>query len=129
MNELEGQDIAILAVGNMVNTALNVASSVKTKYNKNITVINCRFIKPLDADLLTDICKNHSHLITMEEGIKIGGFGSAVMEFLNDEDININLKILAIPDSFVDHGARNKLLSDLKLDEVGLLEQIESIIK
>ena len=51
------------------------------------------------------------------------------MEFLNEEDININLKILAIPDSFVDHGARKKLLSNLKLDEAGLLEQIENIIK
>ena len=129
INEFDGKNIAILAVGNMVNTALNVASTVKNKYNENITVINCRFIKPLDTNMLIDICKNHSHLITMEEGIKIGGFGSAVMEFLNDENLNINLKILAIPDSFVDHGARDKLLSDLKLDEASLLEEIKNIIK
>ena len=89
------------------------------------SVVNARFIKPIDRDLLSEICSNHQMLLTLEEGTKVGGFGSAVLEYLNENNINIKLKIMGIPDKFIEHGPRDKLLKKLRLDS----GSISNIIK
>ena len=79
------------------------------------TIINARFIKPLDVEMLIDICKNHTNIITIEEGVLSGGFGSSISSFLHNYQLNNKLHQLGIPDDFVEHGTRGELLLDLGL--------------
>ena len=77
------------------------------------TIINARFIKPMDEILLRELCNDHNKIITIEEGALIGGFGSSVSDFMNKERIDNELFTLGIPDEFIGHGERNSLLSDI----------------
>ena len=79
------------------------------------TIINARFIKPLDGVLLNEISKNHQTIITLEEGVLTGGFGSAVSAFLHENQLKNTLFRLGIPDNFVGHDTRHELLHDLGL--------------
>lgn len=120
----DGKDIAILAVGKLVNESLACLPLLQTN-NINATVINARFIKPLDEELLTDILKSHQYIITVEEGQKSGGFGSSVLEFAHDFKIGIpKILIHGIPDKFIGHASQKELLQDLKLDSNGIAETI-----
>jgi 1-deoxy-D-xylulose-5-phosphate synthase len=116
----KGRDLAILAVGSMVNTAL-MAASVLSREGIEAEVINARFIKPLDKDILEELAHSGKKIFTIEEGIASGGFGSAVMEFFEREKIrNVKIKCLGLPDEFIEHGAREELLRKYHLapDEV-----------
>jgi 1-deoxy-D-xylulose-5-phosphate synthase len=112
----EGADTAILACGYTVYRAMEAAEDL-AKEGINATVVNMRFIKPLDKDLLGTIVKSHSHIITYEDHTVAGGFGSAVSEALHDMNAdNISLLRLGVPDIIVEHGTR-----DLVFEEHGLL--------
>ncbi|MBF0494557.1 MAG: 1-deoxy-D-xylulose-5-phosphate synthase [Candidatus Omnitrophica bacterium] len=117
-----GKDIAIIAIGSMVATALDAADVLSSKQKIEAEVINARFIKPLDEDMLEDICRRHKKIVTIEEGVISGGFGSAVLEFLRGENIdkNVHVRTLGLPDEFIEHGSREELLRKYHLapDEV-----------
>ena len=109
----------------MIPNALEISNAFKDKYNKDmITVVNCRFIKPLDEKLLTDMVENHKYFITIEEGIISGGFGSSILEYFSQHSINKMIKIIGISDEFTTHGDRKKLLKISGLD----VENIEKTI-
>lgn len=115
-----GKDLAILAVGNMVNTALG-ASEILSKKGKEASIINVRFIKPMDIRMLTELFHTVKNIFILEEGIATGGFGSGVLEFASRENIsNIRIKCLGVPDEFIEHGSREELLRKYHLtaDEV-----------
>ncbi|MBD3426976.1 MAG: 1-deoxy-D-xylulose-5-phosphate synthase [Candidatus Omnitrophica bacterium] len=120
-----GGDLAILAIGSMVNTAL-AASEVLSKKGIEVSVVNARFIKPLDKEMLEDVFSNARKVITLEEGVVNGGFGSAVLEFAERENIkNIRVRCLGLPDEFIEHGERDELLRKYHLtpDEIaGIIE-------
>ncbi|MDK2903076.1 MAG: 1-deoxy-D-xylulose-5-phosphate synthase [Clostridiales bacterium] len=119
-----GTDVAILAVGRMVDIALNAAAILKTM-GINAAVYNARCIKPLPSSTLSDILLNTKRLITIEDNIEKGGFGSGIAEFIFDNDIKgVDLDIIAMPDGFVPHGGVDKLLDQLKMTPQGIASRI-----
>lgn len=121
----EGEQIALVAVGNMVEVAASVYDTLKEK-GVNITLVNARFIKPLDEELLTDLAKNHHTVITLEEHVLQGGFGQAVSAFYMNSGVkDIDVMNFAIDDSFVEHGSVNALREKLGIDADSIVKAIE----
>ena len=114
----EGTEIAILAFGTMLEPALEAGEYL------NATVINMRFVKPLDKALLLEIAKTHPIFVTVEEGSIAGGAGSAVAELLAEAGMTLPVLMLGLPDKFIDHGEVSQLLSMHKLDAKGLVDTI-----
>jgi 1-deoxy-D-xylulose-5-phosphate synthase len=119
----EGNKIAILAFGSMLQASLQAADVL------DATVANMRFIKPLDVELLTTLAASHDVLVTVEEGCKMGGAGSAVAEALAEAGICKPLLILGLPDKFIDHGDPALLLSQCGLDSNGIVQAIRERFK
>lgn len=117
-----GKDIAILAFGSRVTPAIAAGERL------DATVVNMRFIKPLDAALIRDIAKQHKLIITVEENAIMGGAGSAVCEFLNSENITLPVKQLGLPDCYIEHGKPEQMLIDCKLDADGIVDQVRAIL-
>ena len=122
----QGKGICILTFGSMIENSLNAAKYCKENNDTNITVVNCRFIKPFDENLLKDLCDSHHYFITIEEGIISGGFGMKILNYFNSNQIDKKVKILGIDDQFTTHGNRNKLL---KLCNLDLDSIVDAIIK
>ena len=119
-----GSETAIFAVGSMVGMILDSNTDLFSELGYQPTIINARFVKPLDSELILEICNNHGNIITIEEGCLSGGFGSAVSAFLHDNNLENKLHRIGIPDNFIEHGTRDELL-----DELGLCaENIISIL-
>jgi 1-deoxy-D-xylulose-5-phosphate synthase len=116
----EGRRVAILAFGSMVPTALEVGAEL------DATVVNMRFVKPLDDALVADMAARHDLLVTLEEGALMGGAGSAVAESLAAAGITVPLLLLGLPDRFVDHGDQNLLMASVGLDRAGVLASISA---
>ena len=110
----QGAGVAILAFGTLLYPALKVAESI------NATVVNMRWVKPLDTAMLLEIAKTHARLVTLEEGSIMGGAGSAVAEALNAAGVHVELLQLGLPDTFIDHGDPVKLLAMQGLDAPGI---------
>ncbi len=115
----QGSRIAILAWGSMVTPALEVGKQL------DATVVNMRFVKPIDAELILELAKSHDVLITVEENVLAGGAGSAVNDFLQTQQILMPVLNIGLPDSFVEQGTREELLSLCNLDRHGILTQVE----
>jgi 1-deoxy-D-xylulose-5-phosphate synthase len=110
----QGQRIAILAFGSMVQPSLKAADKL------DATVVNMRFVKPLDTEMLASIAASHEFIVTVEEGTVMGGAGSAVAEAMAEAGISKPLLILGLPDQFVDHGDPVILLAQCGLDAPGI---------
>lgn len=123
----EGKDIAILAVGNMVDYAMKVHKKLADE-NISAELINMRFIKPLDINLLNDIANRFDKIVTLEENTIIGGFGSAVSEFIVDNSFKNKILRIGLPDDFVDHGTQAELHKILGIDPEGIFNKIKSFI-
>ena len=112
-----GGKVAFFALGTMVETAQKAAGILKQE-GIETTVVNARFAKPLDEAMLRDLTEQMDLIITMEENVLAGGFGSAVLEFLNRENLtNVQIQCIGIPDTFVEQGSRGELLQAYKLTE------------
>jgi 1-deoxy-D-xylulose-5-phosphate synthase len=109
-----GRDIAILAFGTLLHPALQAAQAL------GATVVNMRWAKPLDRDLLLQVAASHRALVTLEEGCVMGGAGSAVLEALQGAALNLPVLQLGLPDVFVEHGDPHTLLSLQGLDAAGI---------
>jgi len=124
----EGQQVALFAVGTMVQTALEAAVKLQ-KMAINCTVVNARFIKPLDQKLILELAQKHQYLITIEENVIAGGFGSAVAEFLAEQEITgVSLKILGLPDFFITQGPTELLLAQAGLDADGISHTVRELM-
>ena len=120
-----GEDLAILALGSMVYPALEAAKALSSQ-GVEAAVVNARFVKPLDSDLLRTLARNFNRLITVEEGVLAGGFGSAILEMLETRDLNyVTLKRLGLPDEFIEHGERSVFLRHYNLDAAGIVATIQ----
>ena len=122
-----GSDIAILATGKMVRIAEDAAAILREK-EISAEVVNCRFIKPLDEKMLRGLAERFPQLITVEDGIVTGGFGSAVLEFLAAENLRNEVKMLGVHDQIVEHGTQDELLSMLGLDAEGIAFSSEKFL-
>ena len=118
----EGKKIAILNFGTLLPNALKVAEKL------NATVVDMRFIKPLDVTRISEIAKTHELIVTLEENAIQGGAGSAVAEVLHVQQHNVKLLQLGIPDFFVPPGSQAEMLTALKLDEIGIEQQIQDFL-
>ena len=110
----QGDDVLLIAYGSMVASALETATLLKQK-NINACVVNARFARPLDNELILPLVQNIKKVVTMEEGTLIGGFGSAIVELLNDNDIIFPVLRLGIPDVLVDHASPDQSKRALEL--------------
>jgi len=117
-----GKDVALLAFGTMVEPAKKLADEM------GYTVVNMRFVKPLDTALIDTLTHDHQLLITLEENAIAGGAGAGVAEYLSTKNNVTPIHIIGLPDEFVDHGDRNELLEQCRLDEAGLRAQIEAVV-
>ena len=125
----KGKDLAILAIGSMVYPA-SEASKQLHEDGINVEVVNARFVKPLDEEMLLSVLKRFDKIITVEENALLGGFGSAILEFAGAHSIsNVLIKRMGIPDKFIEHGPRKKLLSILGLDQDGITQMVRSVLK
>lgn len=123
----QGPDGAIVAYGAMVYPSVKCAEMLAGK-GVNITVVNARFAKPLDEDLIIEIVKGHQIVFTVEDHTLVGGFGSAIQELLVDKNINTQgVHRLGIPDEFMEHGSRDEILKSLGLDAEGICKRFISI--
>ncbi len=119
----EGDDLAIIAVGQHVQTALRAAEQLEEENGIKAAVINARFIKPIDRETITEFARGTGKIITIEENALAGGFGSAVLECLADEGMShVKVKRLGLPDRFIDQGAQDLLRKSVGLD-------IDSVVK
>ena len=125
----KGKHVAILAVGSMVYPALEAFSQLQ-KEEIDVEVVNARFVKPLDEEMLGSILKRFDKIITVEENALSGGFGSAVLEFAEAHNINnVVIKRMGIPDEFIEHGSRDQLLRELGLDKDGISQMVKKILE
>jgi len=124
----DGHDVVIIAVGSMAAPALE-AGGILAAEGISACVIDPRFIKPLDRDLIISKAAATGRVLTVEEGVLNGGFGSAVLELFSDEALDgIRTVRMGIPDAFVEHGTRQELLTDLGLTAEGIAEQARNMV-
>lgn len=115
-----GSKVAILSFGAMLKSSLKVASKL------NATCVDMRFVKPLDEALITELSKSHDLFVTIEENVIQGGAGSGVNEYLFQNNIQISVLNLGLPDYFVEHGEPDLMMATCDLDEAGILSSIQS---
>lgn len=123
-----GNDVALLAVGSMVDYALKANSLLATE-GVSSEIVNMRFIKPLDEILLKDIFSRFNKIVTLEENSIVGGFGSAVAEFAADNNFKNEILRLGLPDHFVDHGTQAELHALLEIDPKGITKKVKDFCK
>jgi 1-deoxy-D-xylulose-5-phosphate synthase len=125
----KGKDIAILAIGNMVYPALEAAGALMNE-GIDAEVVNMRFVKPIDSHLIEDVCARHGAIVTLEDHVTTGGFGSAVLECLGRvQHKNVRVKVHGVPDHFIEHGSPAELAGMLKLDPPGIASVVRDFLR
>jgi len=124
-----GSDIVFLATGTMVSAASEAAEALASR-GIQAEVVNCRFLKPYDRDVLKDVAERHRRVITIEEGAVVNGFGAHMAKELSAlaSEWTIEVRCLGLPDRFIEHGAREVLLRDLGLDAEGITTEARRMI-
>lgn len=124
----EGDDVAIVGYGYGVTPAIQ-AGELLADDGIEATVINARFCKPLDSELILEAARRCKRVVTVEDGVRMGGFGSAVLEMLQDHGCRTPVLRLGIPDCFIEHGKREKLLEMLGLDGPGVARSVRDWVR
>ena len=123
----DGSDLAILPIGTVGIQASRVIKMLR-KDGINAAHYDMRFVKPLDEEALHIIFSNYKRVMTIEDGVLQGGFGSAVLEFMSDHQYSSELKRIGIPDQFVDHGTTDELHREVGLDQQGIYQTVKSFM-
>ena len=124
----EGKDIAILAIGNMVKQSIE-AVDILNKSGINPTLVSARFLKPIDEKLIMDLAKNHKYIVTVEDNVLTGGFGSRINKFIIDNKLDNEIINIGIKDEFIPHGDVNVLYEQCGISPSGIAQQIESLLR
>ncbi len=119
----EEEDIVLISVGHMFETCANVREKLK-EIGYNCSLVNARFVKPLDEEMLQKAAKDHRLLVTVEENVKNGGFGEHVAAWLNATEANTSLLSIAVPDAYIEHGNVQVLRKESGLDEESVTRKI-----
>ncbi|MBI2355478.1 MAG: 1-deoxy-D-xylulose-5-phosphate synthase [Deltaproteobacteria bacterium] len=126
---VEGDDLCLIAIGSTVQPALQAAETLRLK-GINASVVNARFVKPLDAELIVSVARKTGRVVTVEENALQGGFGSAVLELFFDNGLqDVKVKRLGIPDRYIEHGSQAQLRSDLGIDAEGIAAAAMEFVK
>lgn len=119
-----GKDLAVITIGTMAHSAARAIEKVERENEISIAHYDMRFLKPLDTEMLHEIASNFKQILTIEDGVINGGFGSAVLEFMADNNYKLNVKRLGINDTFVEHGTPEQLYNMLGLDTEGIAKSL-----
>ncbi len=117
-----GTGTALLAFGSMVDVAMEVGEAL------NMTVVNMRFVKPLDNNLLDELVKTHKRFITIEENAIAGGAGAGIVEYIAGEHCSFPVSIIGLTDDYIEHGSREELLARAGLDLAGVTDQVQQVL-
>ena len=120
----EGKELALLAVGSMVSTAEHIRDKLMAE-GIEATLANGRFIKPVDFELVDDLAKNHSHLVTLEENVLQGGFGLQVLAYVHEHYPQVKVLTIALPDTYVEHGNVSLLRETLEIDSDSIIRKMK----
>ena len=123
----DGADLAVLTLGPLGTEAAKAIEKVEQKTGRSIAHYDMRFLKPLDEDLLTDVVQKFRCIVTVEDGVRAGGFGSAVLEWVADRNADCRVVRLGLPDEFVEHGSVPELRALVGLDAAGIARTILNI--
>ncbi len=124
-----GKDVAILAIGNMVYPSLK-AAELLVKDGVSAEVVNMRFVKPIDQSLIDDICSRFAYILTVEDHVVDGGFGSAVLEAIAHKPYqHPHIKVHGVPSEFIEHGTPQELYAMLKLDAPGIASVVKDFFR
>ncbi len=123
-----GGDVTILALGTMVAPSLAAAETLAAQ-GVNATVVNARFVAPLDRAMITGLARSTGRLVTVEENVTAGGFGGAVGEMLAEEGVTVPLCHIGVPNEFVLHGKRDELLAQVGLDAPGIAARVLAFVR
>jgi 1-deoxy-D-xylulose-5-phosphate synthase len=123
----EGSDLAILTIGTVGIQANRVVSMLE-KDGIKVAHFDMRFVKPLDEVTLKTVFRNFKKIITIEDGVLQGGFGSAVLEFMSDQECQVKVKRIGIPDKFIDHGKTEELYHEYGLDQKGIYKSAKEFV-
>lgn len=123
-----GKDAVILTFGTTIKMALQAAEELQ-KEGKSIRVVNARFIKPLDEGMLNEILSEGLPILTIEEAVLQGGFGSSVLEYIHDKKAShIKVERMGIPDEFIEHGSVDALLEEIGLTKTQVAETLRDLL-
>ncbi|MEK7773988.1 MAG: 1-deoxy-D-xylulose-5-phosphate synthase, partial [Deltaproteobacteria bacterium] len=125
---MEGSQVTVLALGSMVQPAIEAVERLQAQGIK-AGLVNCRFVKPLDAECILNAATSTGAIVTVEENALQGGFGSAVLELLEEHGIRCPVKRIGVPDEFIEHGTQEELRARLGLDSCGIENAVKSFIK
>src|SRR5690606_23644898 len=117
-----------LSFGHPGNFAATAIRDVKSE-GLNPAHYDIRFVKPLDEALLHEVFAKYSKIITVEDGTVVGGFGSAILEFMNEHDYKATVKIMGIPDRYIEHGSPKELYNEIEIDAPHIAEAIRDMSK
>ena len=120
------KDIALLAVGSMVQTAEKVRDMLKEK-GYSCTLVNARFVKPIDEDNIKELSKEHKLLVTMEENVASGGYGEKVRAFVDEQELDTEVLTVAIPDEYVEHGNVDILKKEVGIDAETVVNRVMAV--
>lgn len=124
-----GNDLAILTIGTIAHTVSQAIEQIEKELGIEIAHYDLRFLRPLDEGLLHELGKKYNKIVTVEDGVIKGGFGSAVLEFMADNAYSPQIKRLGIPDTFVEHGTQKELFNMLRLDVEGIAKSVLDFYK
>ncbi|WP_425061150.1 1-deoxy-D-xylulose-5-phosphate synthase [Sporomusa carbonis] len=126
---LSGKDLVFVAIGAMVEYCRNAAAILDAR-GMSAGVVNARFVKPLDGQIIRQLARDTGIIVTVEDNVLAGGFGSAVLEFINSQNLNwVKVLRLGLPDKYIEHGPRSYLLSQYGLDAQGIAASAEAFIR
>jgi 1-deoxy-D-xylulose-5-phosphate synthase len=123
----DGTDVAIIAIGVSVWPAVKAAEQLSQE-GLSTAVINARFVKPLDQELIVSVAKRVRYIVTVEEGCQMGGFGSAVLEALSDAGVNVRTKVLGLPDWYIEQGPQDLLRERYGLTTDGIYRSVKELV-
>ncbi|VBB08005.1 transketolase signature 2 [Lucifera butyrica] len=125
----QGADVVLLAFGAMVEPCLEASKEMSAK-GIRAGVVNARFVKPLDAPMIRRLARDTGIIVTVEDNVLAGGFGSAVLEYINNQRLAwVKMLRLGLPDAFVEHGSRSQLLAEYGLDGAGIAKSVMSFLQ
>ncbi len=123
----EGENVAVLSFG-PIGKYVTEAADRLSKEDIEIGHFDMRFAKPLDEELLDEICLKYDHIITLEDGAKLGGFGSAVAEYISEKESKPTLKIMGLPDRIIEHGTQEELHAEVGIDVEGVVKNVKKVL-
>lgn len=124
----QGSKVALVAVGKMVEIAVEAAELLKEQYQVDATLVNARFVKPFDKELIRNLVAEHEILVTLEDNVHQGGFGQQVTDWLYSQNLHPKVINISIPDQFIEHGGVNQLYAKLGMDAESVVQKIGELL-